>query len=126
MQVVAHGIDIVRCDRIERVWRDHGQRFLDRIYTPRELDYCLSGKIAVVRLSGRFAAKEAILKTLGTGWRGDLRWTDIEILADELGKPVVTLHGATARLAESLGIRQILLSISHTDEHATASAIGVA
>ena len=123
MQIIAHGIDIVRCDRIERVWRDHAERFVDRVYTAAERDYCLNCKTPVVRLAGRFAAKEAVLKTLGTGWRGGILWTDIETLPDPLGKPLVTLHGETAKLAESLGIDHILLSISHTRDHAIASAI---
>lgn len=125
MQIVAHGIDIVRCDRIERVWKDHGEHFLNRIYTPAERDYCLDCKTVAVRLSGRFAAKEAVLKTLGTGWRGEIRWTDIETLPDPLGRPVVTLHAAAAALAQRLGITRILMSISHTADHAVASAIGV-
>jgi holo-[acyl-carrier protein] synthase len=126
MLVVAHGIDIVRCDRIERLWREHEQRFLDRVYTPAEREYCLNCKTPAIRLSGRFAAKEAVMKVLGTGWRGPLRWTDIETRPDPLGKPVVSLHGEAARLAASLGIERILVSISHTDEYAMASAIGAA
>ena len=125
MQIVTHGIDIVRCDRIERVWKDHGEHFLNRIYTPAERDYCLDCKTVAVRLSGRFAAKEAVLKALGTGWRGEIRWTDIETLPDPLGRPVVALHGATAALAQRQGITRILMSISHTADHAVASAIGV-
>jgi holo-[acyl-carrier protein] synthase len=125
MQIVGHGIDIIRCDRIVRIWRDHGDRFLARVYTPAERGYCLDCKTPAIRLSGRFAAKEAVLKVLGTGWRGGLQWTDIEVLPDPLGKPLVTLHGAARDLAATLGIQQILLSISHTGEHAVASALGV-
>lgn len=124
-QIIAHGIDLVRIDRIGRVWRAHGQHFLNRIFTAAELDYCLNCKNAAERLAGRFAAKEAVMKVLGTGWRGEMRWTDIETLPDALGKPLVTLHGACARLAESHGVARILLSISHTREHALASAIAV-
>ena len=122
MQIIAHGIDIVRCDRVARVWRDHADRFLERVYTPAERDYCLNCRTPAIRLSGRFAAKEAVFKVLGTGWSGDIHWTDIETLPDALGKPLVTLHGATASLAESMGIKHILLSISHTPEYATAFA----
>jgi len=124
-QIIAHGIDLVRIDRIGRVWRDHGERFLGRIYTPAEREYCLNCKNAAERLAGRFAAKEAVLKVLGTGWRGEMRWTDIETLPDALGKPLVSLHGACAEAAGSLGLVRILISISHTREHAMASAIGV-
>jgi len=125
MFIIAHGVDLVRCERIERVWREHGARFLERIYTPAEREYCLGHRTAVVQLSGRFAAKEAVMKVLGTGWRGGMRWTDIEILPDALGRPVVRLHGETLQMANRARIDQVLLSISHTDEHALASAIGV-
>jgi holo-[acyl-carrier protein] synthase len=124
-QIIAHGIDLVRIERIDRVWHAHGARFLNRIFTAAERDYCLGCKNAAERLAGRFAVKEALMKVLGTGWRGQLRWTDIETLPDALGKPLVTLHGACAKLAGSLGIVRILLSISHTREHAIASAIAV-
>lgn len=80
----------------------------------------------VIRLAGRFAAKEAVMKALGTGWRGGMKWTDIETLPDELGKPVVHLHGEAAQLAATQGIQQILMSISHAGDYAIASAIGVA
>jgi holo-[acyl-carrier protein] synthase len=126
MQIVAHGVDLVRCDRIARLWADHGDRFLDRVYTPGEREYCLSCKTPVQRLAGRFAAKEAVMKLVGTGWRGGIRWTDIETLPDPLGKPLVMLHGATAKLAGAIGIEQVLVSITHTGDCALASAIGLA
>lgn len=125
MRIIAHGVDIVRCARIGELWCTHGDRFVDRIYTPAERAYCLDCKTPAIRLAGRFAAKEAVLKVLGTGWRGGIRWTDIETLPDPLGKPHLTLHGEPARLAAELGIRDVLISISHTDEHAIASAIGI-
>jgi holo-[acyl-carrier protein] synthase len=124
-QIIAHGIDLVRIDRIDGVRRAHGERFLNRIFTAGEREYCLSGKNAAERLAGRFAAKEAVMKVLGTGWRGEMRWTDVETLPNALGQPLVTLHGAAAKLAESRGIARVLLSISHTREHAIASAIAV-
>jgi len=125
MQIVAHGVDLVRCDRIERMWADHGDRFLDRVYTPAEREYCLNCKTPVQRLAGRFAAKEAVMKLVGTGWRGGIRWTDIETLPDPLGKPLVSLYGSAATLAQAIGVEQILLSISHTADSALASAIGL-
>ncbi len=123
---MAHGVDLVRCERVAQLWRDHGARFLDRLYTPAEQAYCLASRNAAERLAGRFAAKEAVFKLLGTGWRGEIRWTDIETLPDPLGKPLVTLHGAAARVAQALGIACVLVSISHTAEHALASAIAIA
>lgn len=126
MNVIAHGVDIVECARIARMHRDHAERFIERVYTPREAAYCLEHRDPVNRLSGRFAAKEAVMKMLGTGWRGKVQWTDIETLPDPLGRPVVTLHGETARLAELLGIDCVLISITHAAGVAMASAIGLA
>lgn len=125
MHVIAHGIDIVVCERIERIWHDHGQSFLDRIYTAAEQEYCLNCKTQVVRLAGRFAVKEAVLKALGTGWRGGIEFRDIETLPDPMGKPLVTLYRQTADLARTLGIQQMLISISHAGDYAVASAIAL-
>lgn len=122
---IAHGIDLVHCPRMARIWQEHGDRFLRRVYTAAEQAYCLDARDPVIRLSGRFAAKEAVMKMLGTGWRGGVEFTDIETLADPLGKPLVTLHGRTAELARVLGIEHVLLSISHSGDYALASAIGV-
>lgn len=125
MPIVAHGVDLVHCPRIARIWQEHGERFLKRVYTPAERAYCLDCRNPAIRLSGRFAVKEAVLKLLGTGWRGGVDWTDIETLPDPLGKPLVTLSGPTAELARTLGITEVLISISHSGEYACASAIGL-
>jgi len=125
MNIIACGIDIVLCERIERIWKNHGATFLNRIYTPAEQEYCINCKTPAVRLAGRFAAKEAVLKVLGTGWRGGIEFRDIETLPDPLGKPLVTLHNRTAELASRLGITHVLISISHSGQYAVASAIGV-
>ncbi len=124
MAIIAHGVDLVHCPRIGQVWEQHGERFLSRIYTQRERAYCLDCKDPAIRLSGRFAAKEAVMKMLGTGWRGGMEWTDIETVPDPLGKPLVTLGGKTAEMAATLGITQILVSISHSGDYAMASVIG--
>ncbi len=125
MSVVGHGIDLVENARIERICQEHPDRFLGRILTPAERDYCLRHRNAIPNIAGRFAAKEAILKILGTGWRGGIAWTDIEILNDPAGQPHVTLSGHTQEIASRLGIARIVLSITHTDGHAAASAIGL-
>lgn len=125
MHVIAHGIDLVAIPRVERLWQDHGERFLVRVFTDAERTYCLGYKTPVIQLAGRVAAKEAVMKMLGTGWRGGIEWNDIETLPDPLGQPLVTLRGQTARLAEQLGIRRVLVSISHTGEYAVASALGL-
>ncbi|MCG8406263.1 MAG: holo-ACP synthase [Phycisphaerales bacterium] len=125
MSIIGHGIDLVENERIERVWKQHPERFLSRILTDVERQYCERHKNPVPRIAGRFAAKEAILKVIGTGWRGQIAWTDIEITNDDAGQPHVALTGHTEEVASRLGIANILLTITHTDHYAAASAIGV-
>ena len=126
MSILGHGLDLVECARIAKVFENHGARFLDRVLTPAEQERAKQYKDPIPFIAGRFAAKEAILKMIGTGWRGGIAWTDMEVLPDSLGRPVVTLTGETAHLAGQLGIRRILLSITHTEHQAAASAIGIA
>ncbi len=127
MPILGHGIDIVETARIRQLVESHGQRFLDRCFTPGELAYCnRNTKRFYEHLAGRFAAKEAVLKVLGTGWRGGIQWTDIEILREPSGQPKVLLSGECRRIAERLGICRWHVSISHIETHATASAIGLA
>jgi holo-[acyl-carrier protein] synthase len=126
MPVIGHGIDIVETARIRQLVEEHGGHFLDRCFTPAEQEYCnRSSKRRFEHLAGRFAAKEAVLKALGTGWRGGIAWTDVEIRTDSSGKPRVVLSGQALRLATETGITHWLVSISHIETHATASAIGV-
>lgn len=125
MSIIGHGIDIVETARIRRSLDEHGEHFLSRVYTPAEQAYCARSKLRhVEHLAGRFAAKEAILKVLGTGWRGGIAWTDIEILPEPSGQPRVTLTGESLRIATQLGITRWHITISHIQTHATASAIG--
>ena len=125
MSILGHGIDLVECARIAKVLENHCQRFLRRVLTPAERERASKFKHPIPFIAGRWAAKEAILKMIGTGWRGRIAWTDMEILPDPSGRPVVTLTGETARHAERIGIRRVLLSITHTRNHAAASALGV-
>ncbi len=125
MRIIGHGVDLVDNERIERIWKQHPDRFLSRILTAAERAYCGRMKNPIPNIAGRFAAKEAILKVIGTGWRGGIAWTDIEILNDPSGRPHVSLAGHTQKIAHRLGISQIMLSITHTDTQAVASAIGI-
>jgi len=126
MPVVGHGIDIVETARIRQLVQEHGQRFLDRCFTALEQQYCArNSKRQIEHLAGRFAAKEAVLKVLGTGWRGGIAWTDIEIRPEPSGQPRIVLSGECLRLADQLGISRWHVSISHIETHATASAIGL-
>ena len=126
MAIVGHGIDIVETARIRQLVEEHGKHFLDRCFTEAEQAYCLqNSKRRFEHLAGRFAAKEAVLKVLGTGWRGGIAWTDIEILNEPSGQPRLRLTDESLRIADELGITGWHLSISHIETHATASAIGV-
>jgi holo-[acyl-carrier protein] synthase len=126
MSIVGHGIDIVETERIGRMLQEHGRRFLDRCFTPREQAYCAANsRRRVEHLAGRFAAKEAVFKALGTGWRGGIAWTDVEILRRDSGQPYLQLSGECLRVAERLGIRRWQVSITHVSTHAAASAIAL-
>ncbi len=125
METIAHGIDLVDFPRIEEMLKEHGERFLNRVFTADEQAYADANKNRIEKLAGRFAAKEAILKLIGTGWRGKIAWTDIEVLNNPLGQPQVKLTGEVANLAEKLGIKQISVSITHTANFALASAVAI-
>ncbi len=125
MRIVSHGIDLIECERISRMMGTYPEKFLGRILTDAERTYVESKRDPTPHVAGRFAAKEAVLKVLGTGWRGEISWRDIEVLNDKHGQPHVSLTGESARVAERLGITQILLSITHTPNYGAASAIGV-
>jgi holo-[acyl-carrier protein] synthase len=125
MEIIAHGIDLVDCPRIEEMINRHGRRFIDRIFTTAEQAYAEANKDRVEKLAGRFAAKEAILKLMGTGWRGKIAWTDIEVINNAAGQPEVTLDGEVKKLADGLGIKHISVSITHTANFAIASAVAL-
>lgn len=125
MPILGHGIDLVDTPRIERLLGEHEQRFLDRVFTPGERAYCDGGgKMRTQRYAARFAAKEAVLKVLGTGWSGGIAWTDVEVKREGTGKPTVQLHGEAAAVASRLGITSWHISLSHLQGHALASVIG--
>ncbi|MDA8217993.1 MAG: holo-ACP synthase [Dehalococcoidales bacterium] len=113
------GVDIVEIHRVGEALERHGQRFFERVYTPAELRYC-RGRLS--ELAGRFAAKEAVLKALGTGLRG-IGWREVEILPDPRGKPLVFLHGRAQARARELGLDNFAISISHSREFAVASVV---
>jgi len=123
MNVVAHGIDMVECSRIAESIERHGERFLNRVFTLAERDYCNVRKRCIEHLAGRFAAKEAVMKLLGTGWAKGVTWTDIEVRNETTGQPRIHLTGISKQLADEMGFTEILISISHVSSHAIASAI---
>jgi len=126
MKKIFHGIDLVDFPRIEEMITRHSSHFLDRIYTQTEQREANELKNKVERLAGRFAAKEAILKLLGTGWRGKIAWTDIEIVNNPLGQPQVRMSGEVKKIASQQGVHEISLSITHTANFVIASAVATA
>ena len=126
MKIIAHGIDLVDFPRIEDMLEKHGDRFLDRVFTSREQADAAATRNRIEKLAGRFAAKEAVLKLIGTGWRGKIAWTDIEVVNNALGQPQVNISGEVKRIAEGLQVDQITISITHTANFAIASAVALA
>lgn len=125
MTVINHGIDLVDCTRIKQMLARHGQRFLERVFTSAEIEYANRGRNTVERLAGRFAAKEAVLKLIGTGWAAGISWTEIEVTDDPSGKPIVRLSGMVQKIAAKMGISEVQISITHTANLAIASAIAI-
>ncbi len=126
MKILSHGIDLVEFGRLERMLDKHGQRMLDRVFTAREQADAERVRNRIERLAGRFAAKEAVMKLVGTGWRDGVGWTDVEVVNNALGQPLVHVSGRIGELAEQKGIEQITISITHTDRFAIASAVALA
>ncbi len=114
---------MVEIDRIEGLLQRHGAAFLNRCFTAAEQAYCQSRHTPAMHFAARFCAKEAVLKALGTGLRGKMAWTDINITADPLGKPHLELCGATAEQAAMLGIKRWHISLTHTRQYAMAGVI---
>jgi holo-[acyl-carrier protein] synthase len=125
MDILGIGTDITECLRIARMIERHGELFLNRVYTPEEIRYCQSRKQATQHFTGRWAAKEAVLKALGTGWVRGISWRDIEIRNEPGGKPMVAVRGGAKEIVEKRGIAKLLVSISHCHTHATACAIAL-
>ena len=121
--IVGTGIDIAEVPRIARALARHGDRFLHRVFTEGEIRYCDSKANRVERFAARFAAKEAGMKALGTGWNHGVRWRDIEVSRQPGGRPTLTFHGKAAEFAARLGAVHVALSLSHTAEQAIAQVI---
>lgn len=123
--LVSIGTDIVECVRIAQMIEKYGEVFLQRVFTQKEIEYCSSRKAATQHYAGRWAAKEAVMKVLGTGWSKGIHWTDLEVTNEVSGAPKLILSGRAAEIAKERGIREVMLSISHCRSYATAFATGV-
>lgn len=121
--ILGTGIDIIEVSRIQASYERFGERFVQRILHPEEIRYCLSHRVPGPFLAARFAAKEAISKAFGTGIGAQLGWHDMEVGRKESGEPFVILHGNGKELLKARGAKQVLISLSHTQEHAAAVAI---
>lgn len=121
MRIIGLGVDLADISRVERVFQKY-PRFIDRCFTEHEKEYALRFANPSRRLAARFAGKEAVMKSMGTGWRR-IRWTDIEITGG--GKPTVRMTGNAAVRARMLGITEVLVTITHTDDTAMVMAVSV-
>ncbi len=120
--IYAIGIDLAEVARVRQAIERHGERFLERIFTASERAYCQRYQSPWERYAARFAAKEAGMKALGTGWRG-VAWRDFEVSHEPGGRPRLELHGSARARAERLGIRRFSLSLTHTHEYAMAEVL---
>src|SRR5215470_9065884 len=109
------GVDIAEVERIEAAILRHGRPFLERVFTEAERTYCEHFKNKYERYAGRFAAKEAAMKALGTGWRRGVRWVDFEVVREAGGRPTLKLAGEAGKIARQLRVKHIALSITHTE-----------
>jgi holo-[acyl-carrier protein] synthase len=124
-RVISIGTDIIECHRIAQMIEKHGEVFLQRVFTHREILYCSSRRAANQHYAGRWAAKEAALKALGTGWSKGIQWTDVEVQNEVGGKPVLVLTNRAQEIAIALGIEKMLISISHCRAYAIAYVTAV-
>ena len=121
--ILGTGIDLAEVPRVRAAIERYGRRFIERIYTPAEIAYVERKANRYERYAARFAAKEAGMKAIGTGWRHGVRWQDFEVLNLPSGRPTLKLHGVAARVAERLGVRAISLSLTHTAQQGMAFVV---
>jgi holo-[acyl-carrier protein] synthase len=125
MHVIGVGTEIVECLRVGRMVEQHGEVFLARVFTADEARFCQSRRRATQHLAARWAAKQAVLKALGTAWRRGMEWADIEVREEPGASPSVELRGLIKELADAGGVGRVLLSMSHCRAYATATAVAV-
>jgi len=121
--IVGTGVDLAEVPRVRHLIERYGRRFIERVYTPSEIAYVERKANRFERFAARFAAKEAGMKAIGTGWKFGVTWQDFEVANLPSGKPTLRLHGVAARVAEKLGVRHISLSLTHTTEYGLAHLI---
>lgn len=123
MRIVGIGLDLVKIERIRALANRWQKRFLERLYTEAERRYCFERASPYASLAGRFAAKEAVLKAIGTGWSAGISWQDIQVLNDGSGKPVAQVRGRAGALLQEAGVTDIHISLSHDADYAIAQVV---
>ena len=121
--IIGMGVDLAEVERIQKAIERHGETFLRRVYTAAEREYCEGFRNKYERYAGRFAAKEAAMKALGTGWSRGVRWVDIEVVRLPGRRPTLELKGEARKIADKLGVKNIAISITHTPKQAWAQVI---
>jgi holo-[acyl-carrier protein] synthase len=121
--IVGTGVDLCEVDRLRAAMERHGERFKQRVFTDREIAYSERKANRYERYAARFAAKEAGMKALGTGWRGGIAWRDFEVTNLPSGRPTLAFHGKAGEIAKKLGVRNVALSLTHTRDQAMAMVI---
>jgi len=121
--ILGVGLDLIELDRFKAAMKRQGAPFLEKLFTPAERRYCEDKWNRIAHYAARFAAKEAVLKALGTGWSGGIRWTDVEVARDPAGSVTVRLAGLAKKAAARRGIRRVHLNITHAQKYAAAVAI---
>jgi holo-[acyl-carrier protein] synthase len=121
--IVGTGVDLCEVARLKAAMERHGERFKNRVFTAREIHYADSKANRYERFAARFAAKEAGMKALGTGWQGGLGWRDLEVTNLPSGRPTLAFHGKAQEIAKKMGVRNISLSLTHTADQAMALVI---
>ncbi|MBI2817724.1 MAG: holo-ACP synthase [Acidobacteria bacterium] len=121
--IIGLGVDLAEVSRMREAIERHGERFLKRVFTTLEIDYCQRHRNSYERFAARFAAKEAAMKALGTGWRRGVTWQDFEISNGPSGKPQLSLSGKAKEICIALGGRNVVVSLTHTPEYALAQVI---
>jgi holo-[acyl-carrier protein] synthase len=121
--IIGMGVDLAEVERVRVAIERRGERILRRLFTSRERAYCAHSRNEYERYAGRFAAKEAAMKALGTGWRRGTRWVDLEVVREPGGRPTMLLHGQAKKTAHQLGVKRIAVSITHTETLAFAQVI---
>src|SRR5438876_11018791 len=121
--IVSLGVDIAEVERVRAAIERRGPPFVRRVYTAAEAAYCEGFRNKYERYAGRFAAKEAAMKAMGTGWRRGIRWVDLEVVRETSGRPTLAISGEAAKIAKQIGVKSVALSITHTESQALAQVI---